>query len=74
MSYGFGSWGFVGYALYKHLNRYEIAKKSIFPDKLTAHYMMHFIPDALDNLNDSDKSYHQGLNKFFVEKGIKQML
>lgn len=71
-SYSLGSWGFIGYTIYRHVNRHELAANSPHPDKLIGHYMMHLIPDALGKLSDSDSSRHKGLNAFFIMRGIKK--
>lgn len=71
-TYSLESWGFIGYATYRHMNRHVLAANSPHPDKLIGHYMMHLIPDALNNLSDSDGSHHKGLHAFFVERGIKK--
>ena len=62
------SWLFPIYATYQHINRFEIAKKLGQSKVLKAHYKMHFIPGALDNIKESFRNYDT--HKFFVDKQI----
>lgn len=73
MSYGLTSWGFIGYAIYRHVHRVEIAKKTVHSDRLTGDYAMHFMPDALNNLDKCfvHPNLYPGLNKLFIEYEIK---
>ena len=64
VSYSIFSWGFVFYALFRHINRYEEAEKSRNHNLLYGHYKMHLIPNAYGNI-----SKHE-LNNFFFEQGI----
>ncbi len=70
VSYSINSWGFVVYAIIRHINRYNEAEISSDPNILYGHYKMHFIPNAMGNLSKINFTDNMGLKKFFVEVGI----